>query len=184
MAAEAPDFPWYRVVRGDDLEQGDLLFGCPRFVVPAAAATAGDVTLAREAVDAVILTQSCDLAVRADGQCEAADILLCPLHLKKDLSQHPVFKKDEAWEEVRKGRRPFFHVLNECRLPGHEKDFALIDFHGLFTLGVALTREFAAQARERLRLLPPYREHLSQAFARLFMRVGLPTDIPPFRKGK
>jgi len=31
-----------------------------------------------------------------------------------------------------------------------------------------------------LRLLSPYREHLSQAFARFFMRVGLPVDIPPF----
>ena len=31
-------------------------------------------------------------------------------------------------------------------------------------------------------LLPPYREHLSQAFARFFMRVGLPLDIAPFHK--
>ena len=153
-------------------------------MVPAAAATAGDVTLEREAVDAAILTQSCDLAVRADGQCEAADVLLCPLYFKKDLAQHPVFKKDEAWERLARVRRPFVHVLNECRLPGHEKDFALIDFHGLFTLGVAVARGFAAQAGERLRLLPPYREHLSQAFARLFMRVGLPADIPPFGKSK
>lgn len=30
---------------------------------------------------------------------------------------------------------------------------------------------------EHLRLLPPYREHLSQAFARYFMRVGLPQDL-------
>ena len=185
MAAEHPDFPWYHIVRGDVLEQGDLLFGCPRFVIPAeAAATGGDVMLARETVDAVILSQSCDLAVRADGQCETADVLLCPLYLKKDLSSHPVFKKDEAWEEVRKGRRPFFHVLNESRLPGHERDFALIDFHGLFTLSVDLLRGFAAGTGDRLRLLPPYREHLSQAFARLFMRVGLPTDIPPFGKRK
>ncbi len=29
----------------------------------------------------------------------------------------------------------------------------------------------------RFRLLPPYREHLSQAFARFFMRVGLPIPI-------
>jgi hypothetical protein len=28
--------------------------------------------------------------------------------------------------------------------------------------------------------MPPYREHLSQAFARYFMRVGLPSDIPSF----
>jgi len=39
---------------------------------------------------------------------------------------------------------------------------------------------FAKQKDQRLRLLPPYREHLSQAFARFFMRVGLPSDIPPF----
>jgi hypothetical protein len=45
-------------------------------------------------------------------------------------------------------------------------------------------REFAHQMGDRLRLLPPYREHLSQAFARLFMRVGLPADIPPFGKKK
>jgi hypothetical protein len=37
-----------------------------------------------------------------------------------------------------------------------------------------------AKAAKRLRLLPPYREHLSQSFARFFMRVGLPIDIPPF----
>ena len=39
----------------------------------------------------------------------------------------------------------------------------------------------AERGTKRLRLLPPYREHLSQAFARFFMRVGLPVDIPPFR---
>ena len=33
----------------------------------------------------------------------------------------------------------------------------------------------------RIRLLPPYRELLSQAFARFFMRVGLPVDIPSFK---
>jgi hypothetical protein len=32
-----------------------------------------------------------------------------------------------------------------------------------------------------LRLLPPYRKHLSQSFARFIMRVGLPIDIPSFR---
>jgi len=179
------DFPWYGVVRGATLEQGDLLRGCPHFVIPPDAYRQSEgVTLAQETIDAIVLTQSCDLAVRSDGQCEATDVLLCPFYFKKDLAQHQVFKKDEAWEEVRKGRRPFFHVLNECRSPGHELDFALVDFHALFTLGLELVRHFAAGTGERLRLLPPYREHLSQAFARLFMRVGLPTDIPPFGKKK
>ena len=44
-----------------------------------------------------------------------------------------------------------------------------------------LVRELAASQGPRLRLNPPYREHLAQAFARFFMRVGLPVDIPPSR---
>jgi hypothetical protein len=182
---EQPEYPWFGVVRGSVLEQGDLLPGCPRFILPPEAGRLdGNIHLSREAVEAIILSQSCDLAVRPDGECEATDVLLCPFYFKKDLSGHPVFRKDESWEEVRKGRRPFFHVLDACRLPGHEQDFALVDFHALFTLSVPLVREFAERAGDRIRLLPPYREHLSQAFARLFMRVGLPTDIPSFAKKK
>ncbi len=158
--------------------------GCPRFVLPADAGTKDDMVYSRASVDAVILSQSCDLALRADGDCEATDVLLCPFFDKAAFSSHPTYRKDEAWEEVRKGRRPFYHVLNQCKVPGHEQDFALIDFHALFTLSTPLVREFAKQAGDRLRLLPPYREHLSQAFARLFMRVGLPADIPVFGKKK
>ena len=33
------------------------------------------------------------------------------------------------------------------------------------------------RATPRLRLLAPYREYLSQAFARFFMRVGLPQPV-------
>jgi len=183
--SERLDYPWYGVVRGRELEQGDLLVGCPRFVIPpdATRVDAG-LVVTRERVDAVVLTQSCDLAVRSGGDCEATDVLLCPFYLMRDLQEHPLFRKQETWEEVRKGRRPFFHVLDACRIAGHEQDFALVDFHALFTLGVPLVREFAQTVGDRLRLLPPYREYLSQALARLFMRVGLPADIPPFVRKK
>jgi hypothetical protein len=33
------------------------------------------------------------------------------------------------------------------------------------------------RGHSRFRLLPPYREHLSQAFARFFMRVGLTIPV-------
>ncbi len=48
--------------------------------------------------------------------------------------------------------------------------------------GVKLTslKDLAVRRSPRPRLLPPYREHLAQAFARFFMRVGLPVDIPAF----
>ncbi len=78
--SESLAYPWYTTAVGDALEQGDILLGCPRLIVPASAIN--DPVTARievETVDAVILTQSCDLAVRADGRCEAADVMLCPV---------------------------------------------------------------------------------------------------------
>ena len=41
-----------------------------------------------------------------------------------------------------------------------------------------LTNLVKERGEDRLRLMPPYREHLSQSFGRFFMRVGLPEDIP------
>lgn len=40
-----------------------------------------------------------------------------------------------------------------------------------------IIKGIAERNGKRLRLCPPYREHLSQAFARYFMRVGLPINI-------
>jgi hypothetical protein len=53
-----------------------------------------------------------------------------------------------------------------------------VDFHEVFTLPRPVL-ESLLTAREvpRPQLLPPYREHRSQAFARFFMRVGLPTPV-------
>ena len=178
----AEEFPWYSVVTGRDLEQGDILLGCPRFVFTAATAAGGPVGAVENKVHAVILTQSCDLAVRADGTCETSDVLLGQVGFKHEFAGQPVWGKDDAWEEVRKGRRTHFHVLNAAKLPGLDLDYMLVDFHQVFALPVELVRHFAAGAGDRPRLRPPYREHLSQSFARLFMRVGLPADIPPFAR--
>ena len=58
----------------------------------------------------------------------------------------------------------------------------LVDFHRIFSLPLEFMRSLAQTRGPHLRLLPPYREHLGQAFARYFMRVGLPADIPPSKK--
>jgi len=50
----------------------------------------------------------------------------------------------------------------------------------LFGVHLSTLKELAAQQALRQRLLPPYREHLAPAFARFFMRVGLPIDVSPF----
>jgi hypothetical protein len=174
-------FPWYEVVTGTELQQGDFIAGCP-VLRPSLNAVTGaanvEVQFTRRA--GIVLTQSCDPAVRPDGRCHSEEVLFCSIYRLGELHEHRVFGKKQGWEEARKGRHPAFHVLNRCVLAGHEHDFLLVDFSRVFTADVNLVRELAASATARLRLNPPYREHLAQAFARFFMRVGLP-DIPPFR---
>jgi hypothetical protein len=182
--AAAP-YPWYGVGSGSELQQGDLLLECPRFVLPPQVLAAPEehkVTV--ETVNAIVMTQSCDLALRAGGRCEVRDVMLCRFLFRQELAQHATFKQDAEWANARKGKFGYFHVLNRCELPDFPLDYMLVDFHEVFTLNVDLVRHFATSKGRWPRLLPPYREHLAQAFARLFMRVGLPTDIPPFGKKK
>ena len=175
-------YPWFCVVTGAELEQGDLLLECPVFVI--SPRTIDDpannpITVERQTV--IVMTQSCDLVVRGDGRSAAEDVIVCPVYMRSELAGHSVYGRPQGWEEARKGRHAAYHVLNRCEIPSHETEFMLVDFRRAYTLGAELVRDAASKAAPRLRLLPPYREHLSQGFARFFMRVGLPVDILPFK---
>ncbi len=122
------------------------------------------------------------MVIRQGGRCNLDEVILCPIYSKTELRSDPCFGKQDQWENARKGRFPGYHVLNKCEVAGLQMDFLLVDLRQVYSLPVALVRQVAAARNPRVRLLPPYREHLSQAFARFFMRVGLPVDIPPFTK--
>ena len=71
-------------------------------------------------------------------------------------------------------------LLNRCALGdgGSSTELRVVDFHDIFTVPRTFLEALLARRQlPRLRLLPPYREHLSQAFARFFMRVGLPEPL-------
>jgi hypothetical protein len=68
--------------------------------------------------------------------------------------------------------------LDQFSHPDLATEIRVVEFHEIFTLPRSFLETLLAQRQtRRLRLLPPYREHLSQAFARFFMRVGLPQPI-------
>jgi hypothetical protein len=77
---------------------------------------------------------------------------------------------------LRQGKSPSFHLLNKITLSDKIEDFYFVDFHNIYSIPKSFALSLSKQGK-RKRLLPPYREHLSQSFARYFMRVGLPTDI-------
>lgn len=163
-------YPWYGLTLGDGLEQGDVLRECPIF-----RPTAAD-EVQRQRADVIILSQSCDLA---NDKLEIVQV--CPVFSLDELAATVErFRNKRGREDLRRGNFPGFHLLSRCELPGHESDFWVCDFRSLFGVHVAVAKALAADQSPRVRLLPPYREHLAQAFARFFMRVGLPVDVPPF----
>ncbi len=174
------NYPWYQMVRGTNLEQGDILESCPVFLPRAERQPVEDDTLIfdEELRDVIVVSQTCDLI---SGREKVTEALLCPLWQRAQLMPPHYLASARGLEDARRGVLPGFHVLAACEVPGFEREARVVDFRRVYSLPVAFVRRQAADAGERLRLLPPYREHLSQAFARFFMRVGLPVDIPPFR---
>ncbi len=176
-------YPWYDVVTGRELQQGDLLLDCPLLEMPLAVVDSQDpVAVSVSWQTAIVLTQSCDLAPRDDGKANADHVALCPVYSREELNNDPVYGKPQNWDDARRGRHFGYHVLNRCDLLGQEFDYSLVDLGSLFSLPTGLVRDLAERQGQRIRLNPPYREHLAQAFARFFMRVGLPVDIPKFAR--
>jgi len=170
-------YPWYEIVDGDEpLLQGDFISSCP-VIIPPSVIQPGKVTAEVFEYDVVIMSQSCDLVQR-----KLDLVLVCPLWpLSEFEKRNDFFKSSRGKEALRQGNVPGYHLLNRSELEGFETEYLVVDFRNVYSVPFDFLIELARRKGKRLRLLPPYREHLSQAFARFFMRVGLPVDIPPFK---
>jgi hypothetical protein len=168
------EYPWYEVVPGGSgLEQGDFVDECPVVIPPAEITTEPEITV--EFYNVVILTQSCDLENR-----KAEFVVVCPVWPLSDVRNRDDFLRSRGGlSALLQGNQPGYHVLNRCDLDGFRRDPMAVDFRKVFSVHIQTLAALAERKEQRLRLLPPYREHLSQAFARFFMRVGLPVPVTP-----
>jgi hypothetical protein len=179
-------YPWYEVVTGDALMQGDIIKNCkiiePVFEANKEADYGEDIK--KYFADVIIVSQSCDLTndkiefvnvspfeTLSEYQNEVDKNLPEPENKKARLSR---------WNKLREGLIIGFHMLDEYKIIGQESEHLVINFHYVYSIPINYLKYQAVVNGERLRLLPPYREHLAQAFAKFFMRVGLPSDIPKF----
>ena len=169
-------YPWYDIVDGNEpLMQGDFITECPIVIPPSEISDEVEVRIVNYNV--VIMSQSCDLAQR-----KLDLVLVCPIWpLSEFEGRSEFFKSRKGKEALRRGNVPGYHLLNKCEIDGFKTDYLVVDFRTVYSVSFDFILNLATKRGKRLRLLPPYREHLSQAFARFFMRVGLPVDIPPFR---
>ena len=185
---------WYETVNADmPLTQGDLISDCPvltwqgdtlRLEKDDELEVIKSATSAIQA-DVVVMTQACDLE---DEKVE--NVILCPHTSLADY--YEVWKTNmegngqnptqRAWNshcnDICDGFIWNLTMLNECRIDRANIDVRIVDFSEVFTIPRSFLESLIQQrGHPRFRLLPPYREHLSQAFARFFMRVGLPVPI-------
>jgi hypothetical protein len=175
----APAVSWWTSTTGEGLMQGDYLPRClvPLFPPDFARQATGAVSVDVEERDCLVLTQSCDLE-----NDKAPLVALCPLFLLPEFETvNRAFAQKGVWERVRQGRVEGLHLLASPTEPGNNRASFVVDFRQIYSLPVGYLRNYAAALGPRWRLQSPFLEHLSQAFARFFMRVGLPAAIPAFK---
>lgn len=178
MQNDQTDFRWYDTVEGEEIEQGDLLLGLEVFFSASEAQVgAPAIEVEMQSFNLMVMTQTCDIQ---HGKVKS--LLLCPRWDLWDFIDAAELE-GQNWgkkqrEALQRGNLPGYHLLNEANQDGLGIGLGVVDFHEVYTAPTTRIREFAKECGKRLRLRPPYKEHLSQAFARFFMRVGLPIDIP------
>ncbi|MHA1579508.1 MAG: hypothetical protein ACTSUQ_07765 [Candidatus Freyarchaeota archaeon] len=170
------EYPWYDIVNGEEeIMQADFISDCPIVVPPLEVSEKVNFEIIN--YDVVVMSQSCDLVQRKIDL-----VLVCPVWpLGEFEKRSDFFRSKKGKEALRQGNVPGYHLLNKCDLKGFESDYMVVDFRSVYSVPFDFLIKLTKTRGRRLRLLPPYREHLSQAFARFFMRVGLPIDIPAFR---
>lgn len=174
-------YPWYELCSVGEGEtpailQGDLISACPLLVPNEKLQLEGDpVEINVTEYDIVILTQSCDLVQR-----NVTNVLVAPYFtFNKSLEGTEYGRTSKSkrtfFDKVKQGAMPNFHLLNKDESNGID-DFLLVDFRNVYAIHINYLAEHIKHI-QWLRLNSPYKEHLSQAFARYLMRVGLPMDL-------
>ena len=169
--------PFWTSVDEAILAQGDYLPGCRVPVFPLDFDRAERTTAELDKADLIIVTQSCDLS-----NLKVGFVALCLMHsISRFEEVNPNFKKKGQWEQVRKGRVEGLHLLASPDEPKNNREALVVDYRQIYSLPFSYLTRHATALGDRRRLQSPFLEHFSQAFARFFMRVGLPSSIPAYQ---
>jgi hypothetical protein len=173
---ETAPVSWYEVVSGADLAQGDLL-------------TQVDVSLATYPPevgheddvfsfdvfqsDVIVLTQTCDLE-----RDQPTSILVAQYDSWSTLKADQNLNSGDR-KRIRRQQMHYYQLLPDRELEP-TIEWSVVDFRLLSLVPKQYLIERAVDQGERLRLLPPYREGVAQAFAHYIMRVAYDDDLNRF----
>ena len=178
---------WYETLdQSDVLYQGDFLEDCLAPIIlselPLEAAENQEIDVDLQRVNLVILTQTCDLEHN-----HVANILLAEYFPWDAMVEREVARGNDAIKGTQyKKLLSEGGITNLFLLPPHEQnpvlEWSVVNFRLLHTLPREYMKRKATAQTRRLRLASPYREYLSQAFARFTMRVALDETLEYFHK--
>lgn len=176
---------WYEEVQeSGTLRQGDILLDCPVYSineVPSSPASEFVPTVNLVTHHLLVLSQSCDLEQEKVEQVLLAQVTEWRKLVEESVDSNPFVRSTEFRKKLVEGAIPGYFLLSKSEgsisLP-----WSLVNFHKLFVLPKQYVSTLATARSPRLRIQSPYLEHLSQAFARYFMRVGLPQPLEAFVK--
>ncbi len=100
-------YPWFGIVKGNEIEQGDLLEDCPVYFPNEELAGFLDVHVSEsvfewEERDTVVMSQTCDMV---KGRERISEVLLCPVWRRSDLNEGHL-ATDKGMENARRGNLP------------------------------------------------------------------------------
>lgn len=185
---------WYELASSDNpLTQGDLIFDCPVSVWKKVETDSGvdeEIEILKSSIDfvsadVVVMTQACDLEnnnISNITLCPHISVLTYKKLLKENRESRGLTLNSGDWKkflkELKNGTRWDKSLLNSFENDEKPFDHRIVDFYEVYTIPRNFLETLIEdRGKPRPRLLAPYREHLSQAFARFYMRVGLPTPI-------
>jgi len=167
---------WGKVTESN-LRQGDYLMSCPIPVFSEVPQNNRALEIQIGFANLIVVTQSCDLV---NGKNEL--VALCPIYSLAEFEEaNPKATQKGFWEQVRRAKIEGFYLLSSFENPENNRECLVVDFREIYSLPYEFLTKHADSLETRWRLRSPYLEHFSQAFARFFMRVGLPSNIPPFK---
>lgn len=182
------DYPWYQVVSNTmPLTQGDIVYDCPVPLVVKSDSPPFYKIGQAEVPRAIVITQACDLA-----NAKVKELAICPVVTLTEVLMDLIRKEyngEADYNNLQRKQRERKQKMIEALKQGHYLDFHLLSkFHSdnpELNLGyqVVLLRDtyrlpvdvlnfiIHNKGGLRIQLLPPYREHLAQAYSRNYHRI-------------
>lgn len=123
--------------------------------------------------DLIILTNSCDIVNK-----DPPIILVAPyIEISEFQKKHKKFTNTHL-KLTRKGQMFSYRLLPPCEIEDYDTETFIVDFGNIMAISLDSIQQHISDLDKRLRLRPPLREYISQAYAISIMRVSLPEEIP------